>query len=128
MTSLASCVSLFFWTIASSVILRGNSTGRLLAKYGVDTPLTMRTALDFRDYYFVAGGALGWTALIVLGIFHRKPLADIPKWVFLGLILGSGAALSMQFPIAGFHYAFTLPPVATALLLLLHSSIHKREL
>lgn len=125
--SLASCASLFVWLVAASVILRGNSSGRLVAKYGFESTSTMNTALDFRDYFFVAGGALGWVALLALWIAHRKPLSRIPKWVFLGLFLGCGSALSMLIPSASYNYVYIFPPIATALLLLLRSSVNERH-
>lgn len=117
-TGLLSLMSLAWWLAHSYNIVMGQGGLEMLKQTNLGVAIQVEPTKVFlyqvRDYFTVIGGVVGWIALISLYLLARRPLSNIPKWVFFSLAVGVAAAIVMPY-----GRAYACFPIVAAISLLL---------
>ena len=126
LTYFLSFYPLFWWSLGAYGLLTGNSAvgmakklaPHLLVQGGQPNIVLMQTF----EYFFYAGGLIGWISLFTLGFLYNRNFNDLPKWVAAGCLIGVFASIT---PIFG--NALAIFPIVTASALLLRSYLAKEQ-
>ncbi len=118
LAGLVSLWSLYWWGIRSINVLTGpgavESARALFPNVVLQATDQQILVVRLREYFAVFGGIVGWISLFALLVLANRNLAELPKWVIAGCVMGAAAAIALP---AGGDFAYPPIVMATALLL-----------